>query len=239
MNRSIVLKGREISYELQRKAVKNLNLRIKADCSVYLSANQTVSDPVIEEFLIAKADYILRALDRYAEQARYVPKPKQYIDGETFRIFGHDLRLRVISGKQNMVTSDESFITLSVKDRSDAALKKKVLDQWVTMRCRDTVERLCRAVYPKFQKYGIAFPQIRFRNMVSRWGSCQPKRGILTFNYALAEAPIACIEYVVVHEFTHFLQANHSKEFYRHLSMFMPDWRERKRMLEQTRYSEC
>ena len=69
--------------------------------------------------------------------------------------------------------------------------------------------------------------------MISRWGSCQPKRGSLTFNIALIEAPISCIEYVVVHEFTHFLQPNHSKMFYTQLTMFMPDWMERKKLLEK------
>ena len=92
---------------------------------------------------------------------------------------------------------------------------------------------VCEAVYPKFQKYGVKFPMLKFRKMISRWGSCQPKRGILTFNISLIEAPIACIEYVVVHEFTHFLQPNHSKKFYTQLTMFMPDWVERKKILEK------
>ena len=99
--------------------------------------------------------------------------------------------------------------------------------------CKETITSLCQNIYPKFEKYGVSFPIIRFRNMISRWGSCQPKRGVLTFNYALVEAPISCIEYVVVHEFTHFLHPNHSRKFYQQLSMFMPDWEERKRILEK------
>ena len=51
-------------------------------------------------------------------------------------------------------------------------------------------------------------------------------------------APMACIEYVVVHEFTHFLQPNHSRKFYEQLSMFLPDWQERKQLLDKnTEYS--
>ena len=48
------------------------------------------------------------------------------------------------------------------------------------------------------------------------------------------EAPLSCIEYVVTHEFVHFLQPNHSRKFYQYLSMFMPDWKERKSSLEKT-----
>ena len=233
MTKEIVLNGKRIEYDLQRKDVKNINLRIKADRTIFLSANSRVSQEVIEEFIESKSEYILKALAHYEELAKYAPKPKQYVDGETFRVLGHDRRLKVIEGKRNKVEYDESYITLTVKNPSDFTQKKKLIDRWLMSICKDTIQSLCDAIYPKFQKYGVAYPTIRYRNMVSRWGSCQPKRSILTFNYALVEAPISCIEYVVVHEFTHFLHPNHSKKFYQQLAMFMPDWEERKKILEK------
>ena len=108
MIKTINLNGREIRYNLERKNVKNINLRIKADQSINISASVRVSDSVIEEFLRVKADYILRALDHYAEIAKYAPKPKQYVDGESFKILGHDRRLRVVQGKRNTIESDET-----------------------------------------------------------------------------------------------------------------------------------
>lgn len=233
MIKEIVLNGKRIEYELQRKEVKNINLRIKADRTIFLSANPHVSEQIIEDFIKSKSEYILKALAHYEELAKYAPKPKQYVDGETYSILGHDRRLKVVNGKKNKIEYDESYITLTVKDSNDFALKKKMMDRWLMEICKGTVQSLCDAIYPKFQKYGIAYPTVRYRNMVSRWGSCQPKRCILTFNYALVEAPISCIEYVVVHEFTHFLQPNHSKKFYQQLAMFMPDWEERKKILEK------
>ena len=105
MKRIIELNGRTVEYDLERKNVKNLNLRIKADQSVYVSANHKVSEKTIQDFLQSKSDYILKALDRYAEMAKYAPKPKTYVDGESFRILGHDLRLKVIQGKRNFAVS--------------------------------------------------------------------------------------------------------------------------------------
>lgn len=233
MIREIVLNGRKVCYQLERKEVKNINLRIKADQSIYMSANNCVPDAVLDEFLLSKADYILKALNYYAEMAKYTPKPKQYVDGESFRILGHDRRLKVVQGKKNTVESDESYIILTVRDITDIAQKKRTMDKWMKNYCKDVLQAVCESVYPKFQKYGVAFPALRFRNMVSRWGSCQPKRGTLTFNIALIEAPLSCIEYVVTHEFTHFLHPNHSKKFYQQLAMFMPDWKERKLILEK------
>ena len=233
MIKEIVLNGKRIEYELQRKDVKNINLRIKSDRTIFVSANTRISERIIEEFIESKSVYILKALAHYEELAKYAPKPKQFVDGETFRILGHDRRLKVVEAKKSKVECDESYITLTVKNADDYEMKKKLMDKWLVSICKDTIQSLCDAIYPKFQKYGVEYPVIRYRNMVSRWGSCQPKRCVLTFNFALVEAPISCIEYVVVHEFTHFLQPNHSKKFYQQLAMFMPDWEERKKILEK------
>ncbi len=233
MIKTIELNGRVVTYNLERKKVKNINLRIKSDQSMYVSANYYVSNAVIEDFLQEKSDYILKALEHYSEIAKYAPKPKQYVDGESFKILGHDRRLKVVQGKKNSVEGDESYITLIVKDVNNFELKKKTMDKWLKNYCKEILFEVCESVYPKFQKYGVEFPELRFRNMVSRWGSCQPKRKILTFNISLIEAPLSCVEYVVTHEFTHFLQPNHSKRFYNQLAMFMPDWQERKRILER------
>ena len=61
-----------------------------------------------------------------------------------------------------------------------------------------------------------------------------PRKGIITLNKRLLEAPRYCIEYVVMHEFCHFIHPDHSKHFYAFLTMLMPDWKERKRILDQS-----
>lgn len=233
MIKQIVLNGRVVRYNLERKNVKNLNLRIKPDQSVYVSANDLVEESVIEGFLMSKADYILKALDQYEEQQKYSPKPKKYVDGECFCILGHEQRLKVNHASRNEVISDGVYIQLNVKEPENYDLKKRTMDKWIKKQCQTTLQEVCEFIYPKFQKYGVCFPELRFRNMVSRWGSCQPKRKTLTFNIVLIEAPLSCVEYVVVHEFTHFLQPNHSRKFYQTLAMFMPDWKQRKVLLEK------
>lgn len=233
MTKTINLNGRTVGYELEIKNVKNINLRIKPDQTIYISANSTIPQQIIDELLVSKSAYILRALDHYEEVAKYAPKPKRYVDGESFRILGHEYRLQVRMHSKSSVRFDGSFIILSVRDTDNFDLKQRVMNRWLKQKCVETVQSVCEAVYPKFQKYGVSFPEIKYRNMISRWGSCQPKRGVLTFNLSLVEEPVACIEYVVVHEFVHFLQPNHSKKFYQQLSVFMPDWSERKHLLEK------
>ena len=188
MLKRITLNGRVVEYDLQRKNVKNINLRIKPDGKVSLSASPRVSMERIEAFLTSRADVILKALARCDELAKNAPKPKKYTDGETLKVLGCDMRLRVIRGAENSAECDGMVIMLTVTDPYDTSLKQRTLQKWMDTVCRDTVESLCRRIYPTFEKLGVEYPEIKYRHMTSRWGSCHPTRGRLTFNYALVHS---------------------------------------------------
>lgn len=177
MIKEIVLNDRKIQYNLQYKKVKNINLRIKADKTVNVSANLFVSQKAIEKFLLSKSDFIIKALEKEKTLVK-----KQYF------------------------TEDEIC---------------------------DVILKLCKSVYPYFEEKGIKYPLIKFRKMVSQWGNCNFVKGVLTFNTALMYAPPECIEYVVMHEFTHFIVKNHSKSFYEELSKICPQWKSRKKELSE------
>jgi len=232
MEKVIKLNGRKIIYKLARKNVKNINLRIRFDCSIYVSANIHVTVSEIEEFIGSKSSYILSVLDKYARNLKYASNKKHnYVAGESFRYLGKDLQLVVIKGK-NGVTFDDEYITLSVRHINDAAIKERLINKWYYTQCWEVSVKIINETYQVFKKYNIAMPKLVLRKMVSRWGSCRPKRGIITLNKRLIEAPRNAFEYIVMHEFIHFLYPNHSSNFYEILSKLMPDWKVRKKMLE-------
>ena len=232
MLRTVEADGNAISYTLERKPVKNINLRIRPDNCVYVSAPKDVVAKMVDAFVVEKSAYILRALKKFKDRNRESTLKKNFVNGETVKFLGRNLRLKVKNASRSKVESDESYVTLYVKDVQDADLKKRVLETWLRKKCKDEITAICKKVYPQVKKYGVAFPEIQLREMVSRWGSCSPKKGFVTFNTALIAMPVSCIEYVVTHEFTHFLYPNHSKKFYQQLATFMPDWEERKKRLE-------
>jgi predicted metal-dependent hydrolase len=68
--------------------------------------------------------------------------------------------------------------------------------------------------------------------MQTLWGSSNPRRNTISLNFYLLKARKPCIEYVVLHELVHFLYPNHSKAFYNFLTLYMPDWKNRKQILD-------
>lgn len=78
---------------------------------------------------------------------------------------------------------------------------------------------------------GVKARTLAYRNMKSRWGSCQPATGRICINVRLALYPPECLEYVVVHELCHLLERGHGPRFKALMDAFMPDWRERRAKL--------
>ena len=51
--------------------------------------------------------------------------------------------------------------------------------------------------------------------MKTRWGVCNVKTHKITLNLELIKKDIRCLDYVIIHELSHLLYANHSKEFWK------------------------
>lgn len=228
----------DILYLLTRKPVKNVNLRIKPEGEVLVSANNGVPIEFIDAWIEKKQRYILSVLSRYEEKKKlFQTVPKRYVSGESYDLLGKSLRLKVDSNKEENVYTDGVYIFLKVKDKDDFRHKEIMMSKWLKQYQMTVFDELLQEKYLLFEKYGVTYPTLKIRNMTSRWGSCQPKKGIITLNSKLIEAPRNCIEYVILHELVHFIHPNHSRQFWDFVAMMMPDWKERKEELENRIYS--
>lgn len=219
MKNRIELMGRQLEYELQRKNVKNINLRIKPE-GLFVSANRLVPRHVIEAFLKDRAEFILAAIDRLSER-----EVRDYKDGALFPLMGKNYTLRILPASKNSYSISEESITLQLNDFRDV---RKSLDKLLKEQAEKTVPGLCEALC---NKMGREMPDIKYRAMKSRWGSCTPKKNLICINTRLMTAPMECIEFVIAHELCHFIRADHSRYFYEELEKIMPAWKERKKQL--------
>lgn len=231
--RTVLYENYEIHYLLERKPVKNINLRIHKDCMVYVSADPDVPAEKVDDFVVSKGAYIHSSQRKFREVAQYAPQPKQYVSGETFYLLGRGVRLKVEKNRRDAISTDGIYLHLCVKDPDDFTKKQRIVTRYLNKQCRTIFGEIISETYPVFQKYGVPMPTLRIRDMETRWGSCLAKKGVITLNKRLLEAPRNCIEYVVMHEFCHFIHPNHSKHFYDFLTMLMPDWEMRKKVLDK------
>ena len=218
-----------LEYLLTRKAVKNINIRIKSDKRILVSASKTVPASVIDGLILEKEKMIINALKKYEGLSNEQGKESNsYEEGDVYKLLGESVTLKVVTGNSESIVKDGNLLVMTVKDTGDVKRKQKLWNLWMKSLQEQIFMDICKKTYPLFETFGIPFPTIKIRGMKTMWGSCRPSRYIITLNSKLIERPMECIEYVVLHEFTHFIHPNHSKEFYQFVEERMPDWKERR-----------
>ena len=83
------------------------------------------------------------------------------------------------------------------------------------------------------QRIGVAVGSWGIKRMKTRWGTCNQRAGRIWLNSELIKKPVACIEYVVVHEMLHLVEPTHSDRFIALMNKHYPAWREARAELNE------
>lgn len=212
-----------ITYTLVTKQVKNINMRISSKGEVVVSANPFVPMDKIDDFVSSKVSWIVKNQKSMQERSQ-----KSMIDDKHIILFGNSLKIRKTTGKYNHVSYDKDTLYVQCREQADP---EKVIRQFLDKLCRDVFLDIATLTFRSLSDYHLEFPDVKIRDMKSRWGSCTPAKNSITLNRKLIHYPFELIEYVVLHEFVHFIQPNHSKAFYNIIENYMPDYKTRMEMV--------
>lgn len=225
--------GRTITYELERKSVKHMNLRMRRDGSLHLSVPARTTVAALEAYLIRCEDWILEAERKVQARAEAHPDSQVLAAGDKLPYLGGEVRViwQASDGRTGSFAFDEAakLLTVSVPDPSAPSWRIPAVEAFEKQQTALLIAPLIRQYLPLVQKRGAgAVRTVRYKRMVSRFGSCTAGTGTLCFNTRLCEYPAAFIEYVVVHELCHLLVQNHSPAFRREVAAILPDWKARR-----------
>ncbi|MDW7777064.1 MAG: SprT family zinc-dependent metalloprotease [Methanosarcinales archaeon] len=222
----------KIEYTLTRKNVSNINLNIKPNLLVEVSANHDVPIETVNKFVRKKASWILKNKEYFKKTRPEIKIDHEYVSGETFKYLGRQYRLKVIESKEECVKCQRGFFNLYIKDKNDITRKSRLIKQWYKEKSIRVFDDSLERTYKIVKKYDIVRPKISMRLMKARWGSCIENKNTILINTELIDAPKFCIDYVILHELIHFKYRNHDKNFYNMMDALMPDWKRRKEILD-------
>ena len=213
-----------IQIEVERKKIKHTHLAVyPPDARVHVSAPDDLPDRDLRSFLAAKIGWIRDQRKTVLSQPRQTRR--EYVSGESIYCLGRQYKLLVVVEDRyatEKVTWGGNKLSLYVREGASRGHKERIVESWqkamLGESLADKMKTWCR-------KLKLALPEIEIRKMKTRWASCLKKRGKIVFNAALGRVPARCIEYVVVHELTHFEVANHSRAFVELMDRRLPRWR--------------
>ena len=201
-----ILDGEEYKVDIQRKNNKNIYVRIKEDLTIQVSARKFTTKKEIKALLDNNQDFLRKTIEK---------RKKEKIKKDKFLIFGEEYEVVVMPQFKNIKMVDKIIYT------PDPAK----LDKWLKKEIKRIFEDRVRINYVKFEEK-IPYPEVKIRSMKTRWGVCNRKKRYITFNSNLIKETIDKLDYVIVHELSHFVHFDHSKDFWALVAKYCPKYKQ-------------
>lgn len=207
----IEINGYEMNIFITRKkSNKNTYLRVKEDLNIYVTTNYLASDKFIYSLVNNNKNSIIKMLDK---------RVKQKHQNEIFTYLGKEYRIIYINNKDVNLGEEKIFIP-----------KEYDINKWLKKQALLVYKEELDKIYNIFPK-SIPYPSLTIRSMKTRWGVCNIKTKKITLNLELIKKDIKYLDYVIVHELSHLIYPNHSKDFWNLVSLTIPDYKKLRKEL--------
>lgn len=231
MSTNLYLQLGTIEALVIRKPIKNLHLSVLPPGGrVRITAPEHMREDAIRTFISTKLPWIKKQQRKFASQERQTER--EYVSGESHYFFGKRYRLKVVyeNNPPRVNIKGKNKIVLHVREDSTREKREQVMTEWY----REKLKTLLDGLILQWQKKtGIYLNSWRVKKMKTRWGTCNQKARRIWLNLELAKKPIACIEYVTVHELLHLIEKRHNERFANLMTKYLPKWRDQKEELNR------
>lgn len=186
-----------------RKNNKNAYIRIKDDM-VVVTVPFYYTDKLVEKLIDENSKSIDRMFNSYEK--------KKTFDEDCWML-----------GKKYYIIKTPLYDFEIVNDKIYVKDLKK-LDKYLKTKREEIFSDRLDYWYNIFEEE-IPYPNLRIRKMTTRWGVCNRKLKVVTLNSDLLKYDIEKLDYVIIHELSHFIHFNHSAKFWTLVSKYCPNYK--------------
>ena len=221
---SVKLAGRTVEYIIKvSNRAKYLRLQVGGDTGLVVIVPKGFELKNLEDILYKKQNWILDKLDH---TARVVENKKEFQQENGWRVFygGVEYEVETRVGARigpDVVFEDGKMIVIIPEEDKQFFDVRIFLGYWFRYQARLLINK---RVLVLSEKLKLSFNNVFIKDQKTRWGSCSEQKN-LNFNWRLVMAPLAVLDYVVVHELMHLLELNHSKRFWALVEGVCPDYK--------------
>lgn len=198
----------KLDYQIVRSPKrKKLTIMVERDRAIIIHAPEGTPDEEVRRVVDAKRQWILTKL-RHPQKYRnrLHPPGKEVVNGESAPYLGRDYRIEVTETASGEIEFSHVFLVPPARQTK----RREVLRDWYIARAKEKI--LARAEQHA-RELGVECAAAKIVDNRYRWGSCTVNDNV-SFNWRLIKAPMFVIDYVIVHELAHLIEANHTPRFW-------------------------
>lgn len=208
---------------IYRSKRRSLALFVDLNGNLIVKAPERLAENKIFDFVKSKEAWI-KSRQHQIRQNSYINR--NVVTHNSFLFLGQE-HVPVISQRAKQVTRQDGVLLIPTKYQGEQVLKK--IEKWFKQQSEVVFSERVRYFA---NRLNMQPSEVAINNNKTRWGSCDSKRRI-NLNWRAVMLPPNLFDYIVVHEFCHLLEFNHTKNFWNIVETILPDWRVLRKHLKQ------
>ena len=215
----------------QKSSLKNMYIRVNPpEGIITVSAPSDTDEETIRNFVLRRMPEITKVRDKMLAQPRQ--SKREYVSGESCYLWGKPYMLQITYvGNRYKIEKTPNKILMTAPVGATEENRKKALTEWY----RSELKRVLPTILKQCEdRIGVTASSCSIKYMRTRWGSCNTSDRRILINLQLVKKPVECLEYVLVHELVHLLEANHTNRFRGLIEKYCPNWKDAKQLLQET-----
>lgn len=202
MNRSILINGNVINYNLIFKNKKNLSMKLNSKGELVVYAPMDISIEYVEKILISKEKWIITNINK-------IEKSKINNNYSKIYFLGNEFNSKIEFSDVDNIYFEKDVLFIKSRNLQDTYIEN-LLSNWYKIQANIIVKNRVDKLATKY----FLFPsKTIIRNQKTRWGSCNSKKEI-RLNWRLILMPYYVMDYIILHELCHLKHMNHSRDFW-------------------------
>lgn len=199
------------NVEIVKKNNKNSYIRVKDEETILVTTSYFTTKSQIKKMLDVNVTSIQKMLKKHV-------KLNEKKDG--FFYLGQRYDIIMLNKIENIKIEGNKIYTQDLKK----------LDSWVEDNIKKIFSNRFEEIFSIFEEIE-EIPTLKIRSMKSRWGVYNRVKHSVTLNKELIKYDITKLDYVIIHELSHVIHFNHSKDFWNLVSKYCPNYKEIRKAL--------
>ena len=209
---TITLKDKTYKVFITRKNNKNMYLRVKKD-GIYISCNYFVTTSMIKSFIMKNEKDIIKMIETVERKEK--KNEEFYYLGNKYDVVILNTISKIEFVDNQVFVKNKTYLNTFLKNEASRIFNERV--------------KIC---YNLFEE-DIPYPKVMIGKMKRKWGYCNKRQELIKLNSELIKYSIDEIDYVIIHELCHFLEFNHSKNFWKYVKKYKPNYKENTKVLKE------
>ena len=228
--RTVSLSSGDVDVDIIRSSRRTVALYVRPGGTLLIRAPWFVPVSILMKFAAGKAGWIEKQITRL-KNVTPPGSPLAISDGSTVPFMGRQVEVQVIRGTVRRVTKYGDKLILTVRDDSTPEGLAGMTEAWYLREAQAYLPARTRELAAMHSAILPAPGTVSERKMKRRWGTCHTG-GAIWLNRELIKKDPDVIDYVIIHELCHLVHHNHGKEYYALLGIIVPDFRDKRRRLQ-------